>query len=71
MHLVLEEKLGNKKSLDKEMKSSARPTFIVNDFDNDAIVKSPKELEDDAKCFDFVCAFCENNGNLFVIMKNA
>ena len=63
MHLVLKEKLGNKKLLDEEVKNLAKPTFIVDDFDDDAIDKALEELDDYNECFDSVCPFCDNGDN--------
>ena len=62
--MVLKEKLGNKRPLDEEVKILIRPTFIIDDFNNDVIDETLEESDDDDECFDFVCAFCDNGNSL-------
>ena len=63
--------MGNKKPCDEKVKNLVRPTFIVDDFNDDAMDDVLEEWNDDDECFDSICAFCENGGSLLVVMECA
>ena len=53
------------------MKNLVWPTFLVNDFDDNAIDEAIEELDDDVECFDSIYPFCDNGDSLLFVMENA
>ena len=47
----------------QDVQCTARPSFIVDDLDDEDMVDDAIEESDD-DVFDSVCAFCDNGGNL-------
>ncbi|KAI4306164.1 hypothetical protein L6164_029465 [Bauhinia variegata] len=64
LRMVLEENSGNKQLSDVEVRSLARPTFIVDDIYDDTTYEAAEESDGDDDLFDSVCAICDNGGNL-------
>ncbi|KAG7037353.1 Protein ENHANCED DOWNY MILDEW 2, partial [Cucurbita argyrosperma subsp. argyrosperma] len=60
----LEEKPIKKRSCHEDVQCTARPSFIVDDLDDEDMVDDAIEEESDDDVFDSVCAFCDNGGNL-------
>ncbi|KAF7831325.1 protein ENHANCED DOWNY MILDEW 2-like isoform X1 [Senna tora] len=62
--LTVLEKQQNTKVSDEDADNLARPSFIVDNFDDDTIDEAAEESDDDDDQFDSVCAICDNGGTL-------